>query len=115
MNFNFLENIGKSIEKSISKQKEKNNKIDGIDNEEIELANKLDAIEEYTIDRFEENMAVIENSKTGKTKNVKKEKIPQNAIEGSIIKCINGKYFLDEEKTKTIEKEIKEKYKDLWE
>lgn len=115
MNFNFLENIGKSIEKTISKQKEKNNKIDGIDNEEIELANKLDAIEEYTIDRFEENMAVIENSKTGETKNVKKEKIPQNAKEGSIIKCINDKYFLDEEKTKIVEKEIKEKYKDLWE
>ena len=59
MNFNFLENLGKSIEKTINKQTEKINKVDGIENEEIELANKLDAVEEYTVDRFEENIAVL--------------------------------------------------------
>lgn len=114
MNFNFLEELGKSMEKTINKQAEKINQVEGIENEEIELANKLDAVEEYTIDRFEENMAVLEDRKTGKTKNIEKEKIPENTKEGDIIKCINGKYFLDEEKTIKIENEIEEKYKNLW-
>ena len=72
MSFNFLENLGKSIQKTIEKQNERKNinvsEIEGIENEEIELANKLDAIEEYTIDRFEENMAVLEDRKTGRMK-----------------------------------------------
>ena len=115
MNFNFLESLEKSIEKTIKKQTEKNKQVEGINNEEIELAQKLDAIEEYTIDRFEENIAVLEDRKTGKMKNIEKEKIPENAKEGDIIKCINGKYFIDEEETKKVENEIEEKYKNLWE
>ena len=71
MNINFIEELGKAIEKTLSKPQN----INGIENEEIELAQKLDAIEEYTIDRFEEDMVVIENRKTGKMKNIKKEKI----------------------------------------
>ena len=118
MNFNFLENLGKSIQKTIEKQNERKNinvsEIEGIENEEIELANKLDAIEEYTIDRFEENMAILEDRKTGKMKNIEKEKIPENTKEGDIIKCINGKYFKDEKETIQVENEIEEKYKNLW-
>ena len=48
-------------------------------------------------------------------KNIEKEKIPENAKEGDIIKCINGKYFIDEEETINVENKIKEKYKNLWE
>ncbi len=119
MNFNFLENLGKSIQKTIEKQNERKDiyvsEVEGIENEEIELANKLDAVEEYTIDRFEENMAVLEDRKTGKMKNIEKEKIPENTKEGDIIKCINGKYFLDKKETEKVENKIEEKYKNLWE
>lgn len=115
MNFNFLEELGKSIDKTMNKQTEKNNEVEGIKNEEVELAKKLDAVEEYTIDRFEENMAVLEDRKTGKMKSIEKEKMPENSKEGDIIKCINGKYFIDEEETRKIESEIEEKYKNLWE
>lgn len=72
-------------------------------------------IELYTIDRFEGDMAVIENRKTREIKNIEKEKIPEECKEGDIIKSINGKYFLDEEQTKEVEKNIHEKYKNLWE
>lgn len=119
MNFNFLEDLGKSIQRTIEKQNEGKNidvsKVKGIENEEIELAQKLDAIEEYTIDRFEENKAVLEDRKTGKIKNIEKEKMPVNAKEGDIIKCINGKYFINEEETRKVENKIEEKYKNLWE
>ena len=106
MNINFIEELGKAIEKTLSKPQN----ING-----IELAQKLDAIEEYTIDRFEEDMVVIEDRKTGKMKNIEKEKISPECKEGDIIKCINGKYFLDVDETEKIEKDIQEKYNDLWE
>lgn len=111
MNLNFLEELGKTVEKTINKEID----IKGIKKEEVELAQKLDAIEEYTIDRFEENMAVIEDRKTGKMKNISKAKLPIQSKEGDIIKCINGKYFLDIEETEKIEKDIQEKYNNLWE
>ena len=111
MNLNFLEELGKAVEKTINKERD----IKGIKKEEVELAQKLDAIEEYTIDRFEENMAVIEDRKTGKIKNISKEKLPIQSKEGDIIKCINRKYFLDIEETEKIEKDIQEKYNNLWE
>ncbi len=113
MNLNFLEELGNAIEKTINKQKEHN--IEGLENEEIELAQKLDAIQEYTIDRFEEDIAVLEDRNTGKMKNINKEKIPSECKEGDIIKCINSKYFLDLEETKKVEKEVQDKYNDLWE
>ena len=115
MSFEFLEKLGESIEKTINKQTERINKVEGIENEEIELANKLDAVEEYTIDRFEENIAVLEDRKTGKNKNISKDRIPEKCKEGDIVKCINGKYFLDKKETEKVEKEMQEKYKDLWE
>lgn len=115
MKSNFFEELGRAIETTIQKQTEKISKIEGIDEEEIELAQKLDAIEEYTIDRFEENMVILEDRKTGKMKNIIKDKLPEGCKEGDILKCINGKYILDKEETKKVEKEIQDKYKDLWE
>ena len=111
MNLIFLEELGKAVEKTINKERD----IKGIKAEEVELSQKLDAIEEYTIDRFEENMAVIEDRKTGKMKNISKEKLPIQSKEGDIIKCINGKYFLDIEETEKIEKDMQEEYNNLWE
>lgn len=115
MNSNFFEELGNAIEKTIQNQREKINEVEGIDKEEVELAQKLDAIEEYTIDRFEENLVVLEDRKTGKMKNITKDKIPEESKEGDILKCINGKYILDKEETKRVEKEIQDKYKNLWE
>lgn len=117
MNLNFFEKLGQEIQKTIEKKSIKNQNLEkqGINQDEIQLAQKLDAVEEYTIDRFEENIAVLEDRKTGKIKNVDKQKIPENCKEGDIIKCINGKYFLDKEETEKVEKEIQDKYNNLWE
>ena len=112
MNLNLLKQIGEKIQQTIQ---EKQININGIEKQEIELAQKLDAIEEYTIDRFEEDKVVIENRQTKEIKNIEKNKIPNNCKDGDILKCINGKYFLDEEQTRKVEKEIQEKYKNLWE
>ena len=82
--------------------------------EEIELAKKLDAIEEYSVDRFEGEYAVLENRKTNETKNVKKDMLPENIKEGSILQYVNGKYTYNEELTKEETNRIQEKMNKLW-
>ena len=71
-------------------------------------------MQEYTVDRFEGNIAVCENRKTKEILNVNKENLPQEAREGSILTYRNGKFSLDEEKTQEISKRIKEKMNNLW-
>lgn len=116
MNLNFFEKLENAVEKTLQNQKNiENIEIQEVDKEEIELAQKLDAIEEYIIDRFEGNIVVLEDRKTGKMKNIKKNIIPDNCKEGDVLKCINGKYFLDKKETNKKENEIKEKYNNLWE
>ena len=82
--------------------------------EEIELAKKLDAIEEYSVDRFEGEYAVLENRKTNETKNVKKDMLPENKKEGSILQYVNGKYTYNEELTKEENNRIQDRMNKLW-
>ena len=82
--------------------------------EEMELAKKLDAIEEYSVDRFEGEYAVLENRKTNETKNVKKDMLPENIKEGSILQYVNGKYTYNEELTKEENTRIQDKMNKLW-
>lgn len=116
----FLENLGEAIRKTISKEDIKKIEIKydqgacPLSQDEIELAKKLDAIEEFTIDRFEGEIAVLEDRKTGNMINVNKNKIPDIATEGEILKRINGKYIVDKEKTQEVSDRIKNKMDDLW-
>lgn len=82
--------------------------------EEMELAKKLDAIKEYTVDRFEGDYAILEDRKTNEIKNVKKDMLPENIKEGSILQYVNEKYVLDEERTKEEMNRIKDRMKNLW-
>ena len=120
---NFLENLGETIEKTIEVNKQKlenenspeiNIKNSNISTQEIELAKKLDAIEEFTVDRIEEGIAILENRKTLKTENVETEKLPKEIKEGDILNKINGKYFINEKQTKEVTERIQEKMNKLW-
>ncbi len=82
--------------------------------EEMELAKKLDAIEEYSVDRFEGEYAILENRKTNEIKNVKRDMLPENIKEGSILQYVNGKYTYNEELTKEETNRIQEKMNKLW-
>jgi|GEM_PF-739564 len=115
MKFEFIEKMQNTIQPSIDKNinsKELLNK--NISREEIELAEKLNAVLEFTIDRFEGNIAVLENRKTREMISIEKNKLPKKSKEGSILKGINNKYILDEKKTKEVEDRIKKKMNDLW-
>lgn len=108
MNLEFFENF---IQHNENKETI-NNKI--TESPEEELAQKLDAIEIYTIDRFEENIAVLQNNNTKEIKNINIEELPEEIKEGTVLKCINGKYFLDKETEEQISKQIEEKMNRLW-
>ena len=113
-----LGNLGEKLLNGISKTMGKNKNIEadnGINENEIELAQKLGAIEEFTIDRIEDNIAVLENRETKEIVNVDISKLPQNINEGEILNKINGKYILDKDKTEEVSNRIKNKMNNLWE
>lgn len=115
MNLDFLDKeLNKNVEKNHGETFDKNINNSQISEAEIEVANKLDAVQEFTVDRFEGNIAVLENRKTGEMQNIEKSKLPTNVKEGSILKCINQKYLLDDSQTKNVEERIKNKMDNLW-
>ena len=79
-----------------------------------EICELEDAIKEYTVERFEENIVVLEDRKTQKMLNIEKNKLPNKIKEGDIIKEINGKFLKEEEKTEEVLERIKNKMDDLW-
>lgn len=98
MQFDFLEKLQEVAQKTIEESKVKIANAD-INKTEIDLAQKLNAIQEFSVDRFEENIVVLENRENGETIQIEKNKLPETIKEGDILKCINGKYSLDKERT----------------
>lgn len=112
---NLFENLNDRINKTLEKaKKEKSIKPSNIYEDELNLAKKLEAIEEYTIERFEENIVVLENRENQKMINVGRDKIPEGVKEGDIVRVINGKILKDEKKTEEVSERIKNKMDDLW-
>lgn len=113
MDLGFFNEIGKSIVDT-AQNIDENLLSQNIGKDELELAEKLDAIEEYSVDRFEDDIAVLEDRKTGKIKNIAQKDLPDNVEEGTILKCINGKFVIDEELTRNERDKIKEQMDNLW-
>ena len=116
MQFDFLEKIQDITKKTIEENKESALEIknSNINQTEIELAQKLTAIQEFSVDRLEEDIVVLENRENGNRINIEKSKLPDDIKEGDILKSINGKYILDKEKTIDETNRIKDKMNDLW-
>jgi len=104
MNLNIFRSLKNLIENKL--EIEKNKTIEetlaneNIETEEIEPVSKWNDIEEFTIDRFEEDIVVLENRNDGKTINVKIQDLPTDIKEGDILKKINEKYIVHEGMTK---------------
>lgn len=108
MNLDLLNSIQEKIT-DIKKEIEQNNT-----REETQITTKLNSTEEYAIDRIEGDNVVLENRKTNEIKNVKKDMLPKNIKEGSIVQYINGQYIYNQELTQKAREEIKEKMDKLW-
>ena len=113
---NLFENFKKLInnENNISESETITVTNDEISQDEIELAQKLDAIEIFTVDRIEDDIVVLENRRTQEIVNISISELPNEIKTGDILKKVNGKYFVDEDETKSVEKRIHDKMNDLW-
>lgn len=67
-----------------------------------------------TIDRFEEEFAVVE-LENRKMKNIKRSLIPKDAKEGDVLNIEEDSITIDYEETEKRKKEIEEMTKDLFE
>ncbi len=103
MQLDLFKNIGKEIQKI---------DVSNFIEELVERLRKME--EEYVIDRFEGNIAVCEERKTGKKKEILKEELPEGVKEGSILKEENGKYVKIEKEQEEVESRIKDKMNKLW-
>lgn len=111
MNLNFFENLNNAI----NQEKRGQNIIKSItDDVELELAQKLDALQEFSVDRIEETIIVLENRENGEIISIEKSKLPFRVQEGDILKYVNGRYILDQEKTRSETEDIKNLMDDLW-
>lgn len=80
-----------------------------------ELTNKLEEMENrFTVDRIENDIAVLENRDTGEMFNVNKSDLPKELKEGTILKMVNNKYEIDKEEQKKVEDRIRDKMNKLW-
>ena len=110
MNIDFLNNIQENIEKKFETLKE-----DISDNLIDEASKKLGLDnEEFSLDRFEENRAILENRKTNEMIEVDRHRIPKDAKEGDILKFIDNEFKIDMELTNQKSEEIKEKMNKIW-
>lgn len=85
-----------------------NKKNNNLETFSFELNNYIKKTEStFSIDRFENSFAICENRDTGEMINIRRDELPNNIKEGSILKFQNGKYILDLEGTKKEQNEIK--------
>lgn len=116
MQFDFLEKIQEIGKKEIKEKEEKKIEIENsdINQTEIDLAQKLNAMQEFSVDRIEGEIVVLENRENGNRIHVKRDKLPTDTKEGDILKCINGKYSIDKAKTLDETNRIRHKMDNLW-
>lgn len=113
---NLSEIMNKTAETNLEKVKEetKNLEASTLSSNEAELAKKLNASEEFTVDRIEKDQVVLENRQTQEMINIPKDQLPEKISEGDILQKINGKFIIDQEKTQEVAKRIEDKMNRLW-
>ena len=71
------------------------------------ISNYLIPNTHFSIDKFDKDFAICENTKTEKMISIPKELIESKAKPGDIIILKNNKYVIDNKKTSSAQKEIK--------
>ena len=67
----------------------------------------------FAIDRFEDNIVVLENIKTMEQREVHRCELPSNIREGAIVKFYNNNYILEEDEEEKRRREILERFQNL--
>lgn len=110
MNINFSD-----LTRNVEKDKNHNDLVSIFIKELEKGLEKMNSdIKEFTVDRFEQDVAVCENRQTKKMVNIKLQDLPKGIKEGSLLIYKNGEFIFDKEKEQEVEKRIKEKMDNLW-
>ena len=95
-------------------EQQKDNEISAKIEKTVDWIRKLGKMEEYVVDRIENEFAVCENRKTGEMINIKLQELPKNIKEGNYLILKEGKYFLSEKEEQDIKQRIEDKMNNLW-
>lgn len=107
MNLDFFNNLSKKINDSISDfTKDLNNFLE---NNNLSFKDG----DCFTVDRFENDFAILENRNTRKLVNISINKLPSNLKEGDILSFKNGTFVLDKDKTNNLQNDIQSKFDNL--
>ncbi len=107
-----LGNLVKSVVREFTQDNE--NLVSNFIKEMEEKLQNMNNIKEYTVDRFEGNMAICEDRETKEMINIKIEDLPSEIKEGSILAYKNGKFTINKEKEQEISERITQKMDNLW-
>lgn len=67
----------------------------------------------FAIDRIEDNIVVLENTKTKEKREVHQGVLPSNIHEGAIVKFYNNDYIMEENEEEKRRSEILERFQNL--
>lgn len=67
----------------------------------------------FTVDKFENEFAILENRNTKKNINISIFKLPNNLKEGDILTLSNGNFILNNEETQNIQNDIQSRFNKL--
>ena len=67
----------------------------------------------FTVEKIEDNIVVLEDRNTNTFFNIEKSMMPNNIKEGDILDIKDNKYIINENYTKQIKKDIRNKFNSL--
>lgn len=67
----------------------------------------------YSVDRIENNIAILENIETKEIKEIEKKHLPKEVREGTILIYINQQYKIDKEEEENRKEFLKSKFNRL--
>ena len=67
----------------------------------------------YTVERIEDNIIILEDREINDLIEINKNLLPNDIHEGDILELINDEYVINEEETKRIKENIRNRFNSL--
>ena len=67
----------------------------------------------FTVEKIEDNIVILEDRNKNTFFNIDKSKLPNNIKEGDILDLLDDKYIINEDSTKKIKEDIRNKFNSL--
>ena len=67
----------------------------------------------FTVEKIEDNLVILEDRNKNTFFNIDKSMLPNNIKEGDILDLLDDKYIINEDSTKKIKEDIRNKFNSL--